>query len=191
MGLKDLLLQRAGNLAGSPVVTGKAVSNQSGNLGSSGNLENGEDEGETTAAGTSGGENRLTRLLLDEVTKVTEVTAVKTKGKSGNLMDCSEIAKVTARDVPAWYPPKPLAEGSLVQRLVAAGATVRTWSNGRGGQASIEAPAGIPAELVVEVEARGWRIIPGGRANTEANHDSWLAGVPVAELHDTHRGPTR
>ena len=55
--------------------------------------------------------------------------------------------------------------GSLVARLCAAGATVRTWSVGRGGQASIEAPAGIPADLLHEVEARGWRIIPGGRAN--------------------------
>jgi len=72
--------------------------------------------------------------------------------------------------------------GSLVARLCAAGATVRTWSVGRGGQASIEAPAGIPADLLREVEARGWRIIPGGRANPEAEHDSWLAGVPIAEL---------
>ena len=74
------------------------------------------------------------------------------------------------------------APGSLVQRLVAAGATVRTWSDGRGGKASIEAPAGIPLELVKEVEARGWAIIPGGKPNPEAEHDSWLAGLPIAEL---------
>ena len=83
---------------------------------------------------------------------------------------------------PDWWRPKPLPVGSLVQRLCAAGATVRTWSNGRGGQASIEAPAGIPADLLREVEARGWRIIPGGKPNSEAEHDSWLAGVPIAEL---------
>jgi hypothetical protein len=74
------------------------------------------------------------------------------------------------------------AAGSLVARLCAAGATVRTWSVGRGGKASIEAPAGISAELLREVEARGWRVIPGGRANPEAVHDSWLAGVPIADL---------
>ena len=82
-------------------------------------------------------------------------------------------------------PPRPShapAPGSLVQRLVAAGATVRTWSDGRGGKASIEAPAGIPLELVEEIERRGWAIIPGGKPNTEAEHDSWLAGVPIADL---------
>jgi hypothetical protein len=79
-------------------------------------------------------------------------------------------------------PSNPPASGSLVERLCAAGATVRTWSVGRGGQASIEAPVGISAELLREVEARGWRIIPGGRANPEAVHDSWLAGVPIAAL---------
>lgn len=67
-------------------------------------------------------------------------------------------------------------------RLCAAGATVRTWSVGRGDEASIEAPAGISAELLREVKARGWRVIPGGRANPEAVHDSWLAGVPIAEF---------
>jgi hypothetical protein len=69
-------------------------------------------------------------------------------------------------------------EGSLQARLVAIGATVNTY----GKCASVRAPAGIPADLVKEVEARGWRIIPGGRANPEAEHDSWLAGVPIAEL---------
>jgi hypothetical protein len=48
--------------------------------------------------------------------------------------------------------------------------------------AEIEAPGGLSVKLVAEVEARGWRIIPGGRANPEAVHDSWLAGVPVADL---------
>lgn len=73
--------------------------------------------------------------------------------------------------------------GSLVQRLCAAGATVRTWSVGRGGEASIEAPAGISADLVAEVERRGWRIIPGGKPNAEARHDSWaFGGVGIREL---------
>ena len=79
---------------------------------------------------------------------------------------------------PDCWRPKPLPAGSLLARLCAAGATVRTY----GREASIEAPAGIPADLLHEVEARGWRIIPGGRANPEAEHDSWLAGVPIAEL---------
>ena len=70
--------------------------------------------------------------------------------------------------------------GSLVARLAAAGATVRVWDG--GDQSQIELPAGIPAELLHEVEERGWRIIPGGRPNPEAEHDSWLAGVPIAEL---------
>lgn len=70
------------------------------------------------------------------------------------------------------------APGSLVQRLVAAGATINPY----GGKPSVLAPAGISADLVREVEARGWRIIPGGKANPEAEHDSWLAGVPIREL---------
>jgi hypothetical protein len=57
---------------------------------------------------------------------------------------------------------------------------VRTW--GGGDRSQVELPAGISAELLREVEARGWRIIPGGRANPEAEHDSWLAGVPIAAL---------
>ena len=91
-------------------------------------------------------------------------------------------AELLALLTPPRRGPNPPAPGGLVARLVAAGATVRTWSNGRGAMASIEAPAGIPAELVAEVEARGWAIIPGGKPNPEAEHDSWLAGVPVAEL---------
>jgi hypothetical protein len=80
-----------------------------------------------------------------------------------------------------WVDARLLApRGSLVARLTAAGATVRTW--GGGDRSQVELPAGIPAELLREVEARGWRIIPGGRANPEAVHDSWLAGVPIAEL---------
>jgi hypothetical protein len=87
------------------------------------------------------------------------------------------------RAEPDWWRPKPLPAGSLVARLVASGATVQTWSTGHGGQASIEAPASIPAELVAEVERRGWRIIPGGRPNPEAEHDSWaFGGVPAAEF---------
>ena len=77
-----------------------------------------------------------------------------------------------------WYRPKPLPAGSLVARLVAVGATINTY----GKRASVRAPAGIPAELVHEVQARGWAIIPGGKPNPEAEQDSWLAGVPIAEL---------
>ena len=73
-----------------------------------------------------------------------------------------------------WAPP----ESSLQARLVAAGAAVNTY----GKKASVRAPPGIPLELVKEVEARGWRIIPGGRPNPEAEHDSWLAGVPITEF---------
>ena len=80
-----------------------------------------------------------------------------------------------------WVDARLLApRGSLVARLTAAGATVRTW--GGGDRSQVELPAGISADLLREVEARGWRIIPGGRANPEAVHDSWLAGVPIAEL---------
>ena len=73
------------------------------------------------------------------------------------------------------------ASGSLVARLCAAGATVRTYAGKDGATAEIEAPTGISPELLREVEARGWRVIPGGRANPEAMHDSWLAGVPIAD----------
>ena len=80
-----------------------------------------------------------------------------------------------------WVDARLLApRGSLVARLTAAGATVRTW--GGGDRSQVELPAGISADLLREVEARGWRIIPGGRANPKAVHDSWLAGVPIAEL---------
>jgi hypothetical protein len=219
MGLKDLLLQRAGNPGnlGTPgEVTGKAVSNHSGNLGNLGNVENGECATENEDAGGVAAGNRLTRPLLSEVTKVTEVTALKTIAESGNLNAECEVTEVTgclepAGDValgtgdpgdsglewhgeveyqpapraePASQPPKHApAKGSLVARLVAAGATVNTWSVGRGGQASVRAPAGIPLELVNKVEARGWRVIPGGRANAEAEHDSWaFGGVGIREL---------
>jgi hypothetical protein len=97
------------------------------------------------------------------------------------------VAHLKGEPDPRLVPPK----GSLVARLCAAGATVRTWSNGRGGHASVEAPAGISAELVAEVERRGWRIIPGGKPNDEAEHDSWLAGVPAAEFTTTPKRPTR
>ncbi len=82
-----------------------------------------------------------------------------------------------------WRRPRPLPSGSVVARLCAAGATVRTYGlRGGGATAEIEAPAGIPAELMREVERRGWRIIPGGKPNPEAEHDSWLAGVAIADL---------
>jgi hypothetical protein len=212
MGLKERLLALAagdGNPTNPPEVTGKDVLNQSGNPSNPGNPEKGDGGHETAETGTAGGENRLTRPLLNEVTKVTKVTALKTKAESGNPNAEREVTGVTGHRVPAtpvapgdagvewtgeaedvaphapepdWRRPRPLPEASLVARLCAAGATVRTWSNGRGGQASIEAPAGIPTDLLREVEARGWRIIPGGKPNPEAEHDSWLAGVPIADL---------
>ena len=49
---------------------------------------------------------------------------------------------------------------------------MRTYAGKDGAKAEIEAPAGISAELLREIEARGWRIIPGGRANPETVHDS-------------------
>jgi hypothetical protein len=77
-------------------------------------------------------------------------------------------------------PSHALASGSLAARLAAAGATVREWDG--GDQSQVELPAGIPADLLHEIEPRGWSVIPGGRANLEAEHDSWLAGVPIREL---------
>ena len=217
MGLKERLLALAagdGNLTDSPEVTGKAVIEQDGNPRSPGNLENGEGEHETTRMGTAEGQNRLTRLLLSKVTKVTEVTALKTKAESGNLAPEREVTEVTGQLVPAgdvalgpddpgdsgmewsgeveepiagdrivepesepppWAPPV----GSLQARLVAVCATVNTY----GKQASVRAPAGIPLELVEEVERRGWRVIPGGKPNPEAEHDSWaFGGVGIREL---------
>lgn len=88
------------------------------------------------------------------------------------------IAHLKGESDPRLLPPN----GSLVARLCAAGATVRTYGSRDGATAEIEAPAGIPLELVREVERRGWRIIPGGKPNPEAEHDSWLAGVPIADL---------
>lgn len=191
-------------------VTEITVSNQRCNLCNRCNLTKEESADETAEAGTAAGENCLTRPLLSEVTEVTQVTALKTKEESCNLTGTAEVTsgkRCPASDVapspddpgddgldwagevepepepePEWRRPRPLPETSLVAALVAAGATVRTWSDRRGGKASIEAPAGIPAELVHEIDARGWRIIPGGRANPEAEHDSWLAGVPIAEF---------
>ena len=84
------------------------------------------------------------------------------------------VAHLKGEPDPRLLPPK----GSLQARLVAVGATVNTY----GKRASVRAPAGIPLELVKEVEARGWAIIPGGSPNAEAEHDTWLAGVPIAEL---------
>jgi|GEM_PF-6095622 len=88
-----------------------------------------------------------------------------------------ELAAPPASDKPSWWHPKQLPVGSLPARLVAVGATINTAKGG-----SVRAPAGIPADLLREVEARGWRIIPGGKPNPEAEHDSWLAGVPIADL---------
>jgi hypothetical protein len=66
---------------------------------------------------------------------------------------------------------------------------VRSYDKPRGSAtAEIEAPAGISSELVHEVEARGWRIIAGGAANPEAEHDSWaFGGVPAREFGEVER----
>lgn len=199
-----------GNTAEEARVTEKTVTEQGGNTGNPGNTDFGEGEHETAEMGTPGGENTLTRPLLSRVTRATGVTSLKTRAESGNTTTDARVTGVTGRlvpsapvalgpddpgdeglewqgeaeDVPArkgepdWWRPRPLPEGTLHARLVAAGATINTY----GKCASVRAPAGIPAELLHEVEARGWRIIPGGRANPEAEHDSWLAGVPIAEL---------
>ena len=194
MGLKDLLLQRAGSLgslAENVEATEKAFSNQRSSLSSRGSHENAEGGAKTD---TEGGEpENLSRdLLFSEDTKATEATSLKAKEESGSLAKNQKATEATdpadwqgkAEDVAPQPEPAPRrpsltpASGSLVQRLVAAGATVNTY----GSRASIRAPAGIPLELVQAVEARGWRIIPGGKPNPEAEHDSWLAGVPIADL---------
>ena len=191
-------------------VTEKTVIEQGGNTGSTGNTDfEGVGAKEDTDE-VSGGENLSRDPLLSLVTLVTGVTGLKTKGKSGNKVGAARVTDVTdalvsagrvalgqddpgdhrpgwageAEDVaphkpePAWWRPRQLPQGSLHARLVAAGATINTY----GSKASVRAPAGIPAELVQEVEARGWTIIPGGKPNPEAEHDSWLAGVPIADL---------
>ena len=194
MGLKDLLLQRAGSLgslAENAEATEKALSNQSGSLSSRGSHENAGGRAKKDT-GCSDPENLSRDLLFSEVTKATEATSLKIKEESGSL---AKIQKATEATDPAdwqgqaehvapqpkparWRPSLAPAPGSLVQRLVAAGATVNTY----GSRASIRAPAGIPAELLHEVEARGWRIIPGGKPNPVAERDSRLAGVPMADL---------
>jgi hypothetical protein len=196
MGLKDLLLQRAGSrgsLTQNGEATEKVVSNQRGSLNSRGSHENAGGRAKTD---TEGGdpENLSRDLLFSEVTKDTEATSLKAKEESGSLAKNQKATEATdpadwqgkAEDVAPqpepesarWRPSLAPASGSLFQRLVAAGATVNTY----GSRASIRAPAGIPLELVKVVEARGWRIIPGGKPNLEAEHDSWLAGVPIADL---------
>lgn len=199
-----------GNTGNVECVTGKTVIEQGGNTGSTGNTDFEEVGAKEDTDGVSGGENLSRDPLLSLVTLVTGVTGLKTKAKSGNKVGAARVTGVTdalvpagpvalgqddpgdhglgwvgeaqgaapPKPEPAWWRPKLLPQGSLHARLVAAGATINTY----GSKASVRAPAGIPAELVQEVEARGWAIIPGGKPNPEAEHDSWLAGVPVAEL---------
>ena len=203
MGLKERLLALAagdgnsGNTAENIHVTEKAVSNQSSNTGDAGNTGSRECLGETGTAGAPDRENLTHVPLLSRVTRVTGVTSLKTREESGNTAGESRVAGVTDDEGLEWQgeaddvapPPEPQlshrggpnppAEGSLVARLCAAGATVRSY----GSEASIVAPAGIPVELLAEVERRGWRIIPGGKPNAEAEHDSWaFGGVGIREL---------
>ena len=105
------------------------------------------------------------------VSPVSPVSDQQLRGFERNRLESQPVLPVS----PPAFGPVP---GSLQARLVAVGATVNTY----GKRASVRAPAGIPLELVREVEARGWAIIPGGRPNDEAEHDTWLAGVPIAEL---------
>lgn len=112
--------------------------------------------------------NELNEISPDPADWAGEVEAQPSPAPGCEESELSEISPGPGR-----MPPK----ASLMQRLVAAGCTITP----RGGP-SVEAPAGISAELLHEVEARGWRVIPGGRPSAEAEHDSWLTGVPVAEL---------
>ena len=203
MGLKERLLARLaeagnhGNRATESLVTEFSSTKQQGNHRNHGNRDLGKVEGESgeEAAGVGPDPEKASRdLYYNKVTTVTTVTALETKADSGNRADDVAVTAVTepdpvewqgeAEDVappkpePAWWRPRPLPQASLHARLVAVGATVNTY----GSKASVRAPAGIPADLLHEVEARGWRVIPGGRANPEALHDSWLAGVPIREL---------
>ena len=209
MSLKELLLRRAagagniGSTATGPLVTRKTFSDQSGSNGNAGNADFGHGR-ETRADGSTATAVKQDILVkLDSrdlpsmcVTHVTHVTMLENKEKTGNTRQAADVTRVTfgvepaaspqgkpAADrgrSPSWREPNLPTPGSLVGRLAAAGATVRVWDG--GDQSHVELPAGISAELLHEVEARGWRIIAGGRANPEAVHDSWLAGVPIAEL---------
>jgi hypothetical protein len=196
MALKDLLLKRAGSLgslAENVEATEKAFSSQLSSLSSRGSHEN---AGGGANTDTEGGEpkNFSRDPLFGEATKATEATSLKTREEFGSLEKNQKATEATdpidwqckIEDVAPQSEPEPAplrpslapVSGSLVQRLVAAGASFDTY----GSRASIRAPAGIPLELVQSVEARGWRIIPGGKPNPEAEHDSWLAGVPIADL---------
>jgi hypothetical protein len=114
---------------------------------------------------------KLQELVIPQADSVRQSGRPTVQNRPSTVQDMGEPSRRRANS--------PLA-GPLVARLAAVGATVREWDG--GGQSQIELPAGIPADLLHEVEARGWRIIPGGRANPDAVHDSWLAGVPIAEL---------
>ena len=210
MTLKDVLArlaQEGGSMsstAASGHATGKSHMEPSGSassISSMGFVDGRDEITEEATCGVGAGENAHASYN-NNATLATYATALKERGKTGSKAGSTfatacypglhpaawqgEAEDVAPQPVPAprlRRAPNPPAESSLVQRLVAAGATVRTWSNGRGGQASVEAPAGIPAGLVAEVDRRGWRIIPGGKANPEADHDSWaFGGVGIQEL---------
>ena len=119
---------------------------------------------------------------VQTVQKLQEVTIYQADsvGQSERPGVQNRLSTVQNVGEPSGRLPTSPPASSLVARLAAAGATVRVWDGGDHSQ--VELPAGIPADLLHEVEARGWRIIPGGWANPEAEHDSWLAGVPIADL---------
>ena len=74
------------------------------------------------------------------------------------------------------------AAGGLVARLCRWGAAIRSWAAESGDATEIEVPFDMLAGLAREIRARGWRIVPDGKRNPEAEHDSWLAGIPCREL---------
>ena len=125
-------------------------------------------ESTTTASCAHGG-------IHKPVEPVEPINVQQIRGSEDNRLPIKPVVPVTN----ARLRPPP---GSLHARLCEAGATVRTYGGQQGAKAEVELPAGISAELLHEVEARGWCIIPGGRANAEAEHDSWLNGVPISEL---------
>ena len=132
------------------------------------------------SAGVSRASNPLQKTVqtVQTVQKPQEVSIPQAHrfGQSERPTVQNRPSTVQNRGETSWLRPN----SSLAARLAAAGATVRMWDG--GDQSQVELPAGIPADLLHEVEARGWRIIPGGRPNPEAEHDSWLAGVPIADL---------
>jgi hypothetical protein len=105
------------------------------------------------------------------------------KNPTGSAASATEVATVAevastapraGRRRPDRLCANPPAPTSLIARLTAAGATVRTW--GGGDNSLVEVPECLSDGLLREVGARGWRVIRGGKPNAEAEHDSWAFG---------------